>query len=83
MRLADADLLPPPLRAELLGRGPGRPEPGTVTGPERTVDAAIAASARRAPQDTAVVCGGESWTYERLERRADAFAARLRAAGAA
>ncbi|GAA0333907.1 hypothetical protein GCM10009540_62020 [Streptomyces turgidiscabies] len=82
-RLADVDLLPPPLRAELLGRGPGRPEPGTVTGPERTVDAAIAAAARRAPGDTAIVCGGESWTYERLERRAEEFAARLRAAGVA
>ncbi|WP_336111668.1 amino acid adenylation domain-containing protein [Streptomyces sp. PTD9-10] len=80
-RLREADILPAPLRAELLASGRGRPEPGADTVAGTTVHAAIAASARRAPQDTALVCGGESWTYARLERRAGEFAARLRGLG--
>ncbi|MFD7991540.1 amino acid adenylation domain-containing protein [Streptomyces mexicanus] len=81
-RLDAADLLPAPLRAELLAHGRGRPEPGAPSGDDVTVHAAIAASARRAPQDVALVCGAETWTYERLERRAGQFAARLRELGA-
>ncbi|MFJ4412923.1 amino acid adenylation domain-containing protein [Streptomyces sp. NPDC088925] len=82
VRLADADLLPPALRAELLAHSAGRPEPGTVSGPERTVEAAIRATARRAPGDTAVVSRGEHWSYERLAHRAASLAAHLRERGA-
>ncbi|MHC3426245.1 amino acid adenylation domain-containing protein [Streptomyces sp. DT18] len=82
VRLADADLLPPALRAELLAHSAGRPEPGTVSGPERTVEAAIRARARRVPGDTAVVSRGEHWSYERLAHRAASLAAHLRERGA-
>ncbi|NXY99832.1 AMP-binding protein, partial [Streptomyces sp. BR123] len=49
---------------------------------EEVVHTAIAAVARANPEDTAVVCGGDSWTYARLERRAEAVALRLRELGA-
>ncbi|AZM91704.1 non-ribosomal peptide synthetase [Streptomyces sp. W1SF4] len=82
VRLGRADLLPPALRAELLALGPGAPEPGAGRAAEDTVHTAVAAVARRTPQETAVVCGGESWSYARLERRAEAFGQRLRELGA-
>ncbi|MFF7235742.1 amino acid adenylation domain-containing protein [Streptomyces collinus] len=85
-RLEEADILPPALRADLVASGLGRPEPGTGTDAGAregsTVHAAITAVARRAPGDTALVCGDETWTYARLERRAGQFAARLRGLGA-
>ena len=80
-RLAEAEILPAPLRAELLARAHGDPEPGSAAEATGTVHAAIAAAARLAPHDTAVVCGGQSWTYGQLDARAEEFAARLREAG--
>ncbi|MCP9489463.1 MAG: amino acid adenylation domain-containing protein [Solirubrobacteraceae bacterium MAG38_C4-C5] len=47
-----------------------------------TVHAAFAAQAARTPDATAVVDGDEGLTYAQLDRRAEALAARLRAAGA-
>nr|WP_237500028.1 non-ribosomal peptide synthetase [Streptomyces sp. SID8379] len=81
-RLADAEILPAPLGAEVLGRAGGEAEPGAAEQPTGTVDAAIATAARRAPDDVAVVCGETSWTYAQLDARAEEFAARLRASGA-
>ncbi|WP_260613847.1 non-ribosomal peptide synthetase, partial [Streptomyces sp. WAC07061] len=82
VRLGRADLLPAALRAELLALGPGAPEPGAGRAAEDAVHTAVAAVARRTPQETAVVCGGESWSYARLEHRAEAFGQRLRELGA-
>ncbi|MFJ3877350.1 amino acid adenylation domain-containing protein [Streptomyces sp. NPDC090077] len=82
VRLGRADLLPEALRAEILALGPGAPEPGTDRTGEDAVHTAVAAVARRSPDETAVVCGGESWSYARLERRAEAFGQRLRELGA-
>ncbi|QIQ04384.1 non-ribosomal peptide synthetase [Streptomyces liangshanensis] len=80
--LREAGILPAPLLGEIVGRGPGAPEPGGAEPAEQSVYEAILASARRAPLDTALVCGDHTWTYERLMRRAGAFAHRLRALGA-
>nr|WP_202532743.1 non-ribosomal peptide synthetase [Streptomyces sp. SID3212] len=80
--LREARILPAPLLGEIVGRGPGAPEPGGAEPAELSVYGAIRAAARRAPLDTAVVCGDDTWTYERLMRRAAAFAHRLRALGA-
>ncbi|MEU3725009.1 amino acid adenylation domain-containing protein, partial [Streptomyces sp. NPDC031705] len=82
VRLGRAALLPDALRTEILALGPGAPEPGAGRTGEDAVHTAIAAVARRSPDETAVVCGGESWSYARLERRAEAFGQRLRELGA-
>lgn len=82
VRLDRAALLPAGLREEILALGPGAPEPGADGADDDLVHTVIAAVAAATPGDTAVVCGGESWTYARLERRAEAFARRLRELGA-
>ncbi|MFF9571368.1 amino acid adenylation domain-containing protein [Streptomyces sp. NPDC014685] len=84
--LGTADLLPAALRTELLAHGPGPAGAGnTLTqAPDDGggVHTAIAQAARRAPQDPAVVCGDETWTYQRLDRRAAFLGHRLRTLGA-
>jgi amino acid adenylation domain-containing protein len=82
--LGTADLLPAPLRAELLAHGLGPAGVGdTITGAsDGGVHTAIAEVARRSPQDPAVSCGDETWTYQRLNRRAEFLGHRLRDLGA-
>ncbi|MFD8981471.1 amino acid adenylation domain-containing protein [Streptomyces sp. NPDC059564] len=82
VRLDRAALLPAALREEILALGPGAPEPGADRAADDCVHTVVSAVARATPEETAVVCGGESWTYGRLERRAEAFARRLRELGA-
>ncbi|MFE2269865.1 amino acid adenylation domain-containing protein [Streptomyces lavendulae] len=82
VRLDRAALLPDALREEILALGPGAPEPGTSGAADDLVHTVVSAVARANPEETAVVCGGESWTYARLERRAEAFARRLGELGA-
>ncbi|MET9660822.1 amino acid adenylation domain-containing protein [Streptomyces sp. NPDC006510] len=84
VRLGTADILPAPLRAELVAHGPGPADPGDVPTDihDGGVHTAIAEVARRSPQDPAVVCGDETWTYERLTRRAESLGHRLRDLGA-
>ncbi|HEU5023557.1 MAG TPA: amino acid adenylation domain-containing protein, partial [Spirillospora sp.] len=50
--------------------------------PVRTVAELVEAQAARTPAATALVCGGTSITYADLDRRAEALADRLAAAGA-
>ncbi|UQX03488.1 non-ribosomal peptide synthetase [Streptomyces sp. RerS4] len=82
VRLDRAPMLPDALRREILALGPGAPEPGASPAPDDTVHTVIAAVARTSPDEIAVVCGEERWTYGRLERRAEAFARRMRELGA-
>jgi amino acid adenylation domain-containing protein len=49
--------------------------------PETTVDAWVAAQARRSPDAVAAECEGSRWTYAELERTSGHVAAALRAAG--
>ncbi|MEU8772399.1 amino acid adenylation domain-containing protein [Streptomyces sp. NPDC048606] len=81
-RLDRASMLPDALRRELLALGPGAPEPGASGASDDTVHTAVEAVARTSPDEIAVVCGAERWTYGRLERRAEAFARRMRELGA-
>ncbi|MFJ6015094.1 amino acid adenylation domain-containing protein [Streptomyces sp. NPDC092952] len=82
--LGTADLLPAALRTELVAHGPGPAGPGKT--PTETSDGAVhtavADAARRSPQDPAVVCGDETWTYQQLTGRAAFLAHRLRTLGA-
>ncbi|MET9918718.1 amino acid adenylation domain-containing protein [Streptomyces sp. NPDC006435] len=81
--LGTADILPAALRTELLAHGPGPAETdGTVTETTGGVHTAIAHTAQHSPHDPAVVCGDETWTYQRLTRRAEFLAHRLRDLGA-
>ncbi|MFD9572142.1 amino acid adenylation domain-containing protein [Streptomyces sp. NPDC059982] len=82
VRLDRAALLPAALREEILALGPGAPEPGADRAADDCVHTVVSAVARATPGETAVVCGARSWTYARLERRAEAFARRLRELGA-
>ncbi|MFB6813995.1 amino acid adenylation domain-containing protein [Streptomyces sp. NPDC056347] len=82
--LGTADLLPAALRTEILTHGHGTQDPGTPAppAPGDTVLTAVTDTARRHPQDTAVVCGQDTWTYDRLNRRAHHLAHRLHTLGA-
>ncbi|MCK7624194.1 amino acid adenylation domain-containing protein [Streptomyces sp. RS10V-4] len=79
-RLADAELLPDAERARLLALGAAAP--AAADAPDGCVSAAFTAAADRSPEATALVCGGERWSYARLRARAGWFANRLRALGA-
>ncbi|MCX5193843.1 amino acid adenylation domain-containing protein [Streptomyces sp. NBC_00249] len=81
-RLDRAALLPAALRREILALGPGAPEPGAARAADDFVHAVVEGVARTSPDEIAVVCGDEKWTYARLEHRAEALARRMRELGA-
>jgi amino acid adenylation domain-containing protein len=61
--------------------GSAAPEATTAPIPEGSIHELIAKVAERHGHETALECGNEIWTYERLLKRADAIAAALQARG--
>ncbi|MFJ7075531.1 amino acid adenylation domain-containing protein [Streptomyces sp. NPDC098781] len=80
--LAELALLPEDEHARLLALGAPGPDADTDDGPDVCGYTAFEASALRAPDAVAVVCGDEQWPYGRLLDRTAALARRLRALGA-
>src|SRR6185369_4643250 len=79
-RLSEVDPLSAEERAQMLlewGRS------GPALGGSRTLHGLVAARRRAAPAAPALVCGGETLSYDELGRRSDRLLAALAAAGVA
>ncbi|HEX2187514.1 MAG TPA: condensation domain-containing protein, partial [Longimicrobiaceae bacterium] len=76
--VGDAEMLDAAERQQLLLAGGAA---GASPDPAATVPRLFEAQVRRTPGATALVAGGERLTYAELDRRADAVARRLAAAG--